>query len=127
VFADGSGLDDSNRVTCTALVAVIESYGLDSSLGQGMALAGTTGTLRSVFTTGPATGKVRAKTGTLRNVKSLSGFFPVQDGAISFALVLNGGGVSNQSAYRPLWDAAMKAFGTYNATPRTEDLLPRTK
>ncbi|NCX32000.1 MAG: D-alanyl-D-alanine carboxypeptidase/D-alanyl-D-alanine-endopeptidase, partial [Actinobacteria bacterium] len=98
VFADGSGLDDSNRVTCTALVAVIESYGLDSSLGQGMALAGTTGTLRSVLTTGPATGKVRAKTGTLRNVKSLSGFFPVQDGAISFALVLNGGGVSNQSA-----------------------------
>ncbi|MEY3453014.1 MAG: putative D-alanyl-D-alanine carboxypeptidase [Actinomycetota bacterium] len=127
VFADGSGLDDSNRVTCTALVAVIESYGLDSSLGQGMALAGTTGTLRSVLTTGPATGKVRAKTGTLRNVKSLSGFFPVQDGAISFALVLNGGGVSNQSAYRPLWDATMKAFGTYNATPRTEDLLPRTK
>lgn len=125
-FADGSGLDDSNRVTCSTLVAVLESFGLESALGQGLAVAGTTGTLRSVLTGAPAVGKLRAKTGTLRNVKSLSGFFPVQDGAISFALVLNGGGVSNQSTYRPLWDATVKAFGTYNATPRTQDLLPRT-
>ncbi|NBT20987.1 MAG: D-alanyl-D-alanine carboxypeptidase/D-alanyl-D-alanine-endopeptidase [Actinobacteria bacterium] len=125
VFADGSGLDESNRVTCTALVAVLESFGFESPLGQGLAVAGTTGTLRTVLTSPPASGNVRAKTGTLRNVKSLSGFFPVQDGVLAFALVLNGGGVSNQSAYRPLWDATMKAFGGYSATPRTEDLLPR--
>ncbi|NBO33149.1 MAG: D-alanyl-D-alanine carboxypeptidase/D-alanyl-D-alanine-endopeptidase, partial [Actinobacteria bacterium] len=125
VFADGSGLDESNRVTCTALVAVLESFGFESPLGQGLAVAGTTGTLRTVLTSSPASGNVRAKTGTLRNVKSLSGFFPVQDGVLAFALVLNGGGVSNQSAYRPLWDATMKAFGGYSATPRTEDLLPR--
>ena len=125
VFADGSGLDESNRVTCTALVAVLESFGFESPLGQGLAVAGTTGTLRTVLTSPPASGNVRAKTGTLRNVKSLSGFFPLQDGVLAFALVLNGGGVSNQSAYRPLWDATMKAFGGYSATPRTEDLLPR--
>lgn len=127
VFADGSGLDDTNRVTCAALLAVLESFGPDSPLGQGMALAGTTGTLRTVFTAGPAAGRVRAKTGTLRNVKSLSGFFPVGDGAISFALVMNGAGVSNQSAYRPVWDATMRAFAAYSATPRTHDLLPRER
>ena len=124
-FADGSGLDGGNTVTCSVLVALLDSFGVESVIGQGLALAGTTGTLRDVLKSGPAAGRVRAKTGTLRNVKSLSGFYPVQDGAITFAFVLNGGGVSNQSVYRPLWDDMMKAFGAYSATPLADELLPR--
>lgn len=125
VLADGSGLDDSNRVSCATLAALLDSFGLDSPIAAGLALAGTTGTLQDVFATGPAKGRVRAKTGTLRNVKSLSGFFPVRDGSITFALILNGPGVSNQSAYRPLWNDMMEAFATYRETPQTAQLLPR--
>jgi len=125
VLADGSGLDDTNRVSCATLAALLDSFGLDSPIAAGLALAGTTGTLQDVFATGPAKGRVRAKTGTLRNVKSLSGFFPVRDGSITFALILNGPGVSNQSAYRPLWNDMMEAFATYRETPQTAQLLPR--
>jgi len=125
VLADGSGLDDSNRVSCATLAALLDSFGLDSPIAEGLALAGTTGTLQDVFATGPANGRVRAKTGTLRNVKSLSGFFPVRDGSITFALILNGPGVSNQSTYRPLWNDMMEAFATYRETPQTAQLLPR--
>ena len=125
VLADGSGLDAGNRVTCSTLTSLLESFGFDSPIGQGLALAGTTGTLRDVFTTGPANGRVRAKTGTLRNVKSLSGFFPTRDGSIAFALILNDSGVSNQSEYRPLWNGLMNAFAAYRDEPQTERLLPR--
>jgi len=125
VLADGSGLDTSNRVTCSTLTSILESFGLDSPLAQGLALAGTTGTLRDIFTTGPAAGRVRAKTGTLRNVKTLSGFFPTKDGAITFALLLNETAIANQSAYRPLWNGLMGNLATYRENPQEEELLPR--
>jgi D-alanyl-D-alanine carboxypeptidase/D-alanyl-D-alanine-endopeptidase (penicillin-binding protein 4) len=124
VLADGSGLDAGNRVTCTTLTSLLAIYGPVSPIGQALALAGTTGTLQDVFTSGPANGRLRAKTGTLRNVKSLSGFFPVSDGHITFALVLSDAGVSNQTSYRPLWDQLVAAFAAYRTAPSAEQLLP---
>jgi D-alanyl-D-alanine carboxypeptidase/D-alanyl-D-alanine-endopeptidase (penicillin-binding protein 4) len=124
-LADGSGLDAGNRVTCTTLTSLLDTYGFDSPIGQGLAVAGTTGTLKDVLTAGPANGRVRAKTGTLRNVKSLSGFFPTKGGSITFALVLNDAGVANQSEYRPLWENLMNALATYRESPQEEQLLPR--
>lgn len=124
-LADGSGLDAGNRVTCTTLTSLLDIYGFDGPIGQGLAVAGTTGTLKDVLTSGPANGRVRAKTGTLRNVKSLSGFFPTKGGSITFALVLNDAGVANQSEYRPLWENLMKGLATYRESPQEEQLLPR--
>ena len=129
VFADGSGLDNSNRVSCKVLVDVLDSFGANSALAQGLAVAGMTGTLQDQFTSGPARDRVIAKTGTLRLAKSLSGFYPVSklnnDEVLTFSLLLNGAGVSNQSAYRPLWTELMSALSAFSATPLTTDLLPR--
>ncbi|MFM8417562.1 MAG: D-alanyl-D-alanine carboxypeptidase/D-alanyl-D-alanine-endopeptidase [Actinomycetota bacterium] len=125
VLADGSGLDLGNRVTCATLTSLLDVFGFDSPIGASLAVAGTTGTLRDVLMTGPGSGRVRAKTGTLRNVKSLSGFFPTNGGSITFALILNDAGVSNQSAYRPLWENLMKGLATYRASPQEAQLLPR--
>ena len=124
VLADGSGLDAGNRVTCTTLASLLAIHGPTGPIGQALALAGTTGTLQDVFTSGPAKGRLRAKTGTLRNVKSLSGFFPVSDGHITFALVLSNPGISNQSSYRPIWDQLVAAFAAYRTGPSAEQLLP---
>lgn len=125
VFVDGSGLAEGNRVTCALLADLLESFGVNGVLATNLAVAGTTGTLREQLDTPPAKGRVMAKTGTLRNVKALSGFFPVDDGAMAFALILNGSGVSNQTAYQPQWRALMSALGAFSATPSTKDLLPR--
>lgn len=129
VFADGSGLDGSNRVSCDLLVTLLEKYGLNSVVGQSLALAGVTGTLEDQFVTGPARNRVRAKTGTLRLAKTLSGFFPmsgaVDENVVVFSLILNGAGVSNQTAYRPVWNELMVSLAAFNSQPATDDLLPR--
>ncbi len=125
VLVDGSGLDANNRLTCSLLVDLLESFGSQSVLAEGLALAGSTGTLREQLTTPPALRRVRAKTGTLRTSKALSGFYGVSDGAITFSLLLNGPGVSNQSAYQPQWKSLMNALGAFSDEPRTQDLLPR--
>ena len=125
VLVDGSGLDANNRLTCSLLVDLLESFGSQSVLAEGLALAGSTGTLREQFTTPPALRRIRAKTGTLRTSKALSGFYEVSDGAITFSLLLNGPGVSNQSAYQPQWKSLMNALGAFSDEPRTQDLLPR--
>ena len=125
VLVDGSGLDANNRLTCSLLVDLLESFGSQSVLAEGLALAGSTGTLREQLTTPPALRRVRAKTGTLRTSKALSGFYEVSDGAITFSLLLNGPGVSNQSAYQPQWKLLMNALGAFSDEPRTQDLLPR--
>ena len=125
VLADGSGLDGGNRVTCATLSTLLDRYGPTSPIGQSLALAGTTGTLRDVLTTGPADGRLRAKTGTLRNVKSLSGFFPSGDRSITFALILTGPGVSNQSTYRPIWNEMINSFAAFKSGPRLDALVPR--
>jgi D-alanyl-D-alanine carboxypeptidase/D-alanyl-D-alanine-endopeptidase (penicillin-binding protein 4) len=49
----------------------------------------------------------------------------VRDGSITFALILNGPGISDQSAYRPLWHELMESLATYRASPQTAQLLPR--
>ena len=49
---------------------------------------------------------MQAKTGTLTDVKALTGSQPGADGRpIEFSLVLNGTGVDDPSAYQPVWDA----------------------
>ena len=129
VLADGSGLDSSNQVSCQLLVTLLNTYGINSPVGQALAVAGATGTLREQLTTGPALNRVRAKTGTLRLAKSLSGFFPVADASgqsvITFAFVLNGPGISNKTSYQPLWNELMQSLAAFSATPTTDDLLPR--
>jgi D-alanyl-D-alanine carboxypeptidase/D-alanyl-D-alanine-endopeptidase (penicillin-binding protein 4) len=139
VLSDGSGLDSGNRLSCALLVTLLESYGLDSPLGQALAVAGTSGTLRDQLTTSPARGRLLAKTGTLRLVKSLSGFFPISEtsraggatnggdrqSTMTFSLILNGAGVSNQTAYRPIWSDLMQAMSAFSNEPETADLLPR--
>jgi D-alanyl-D-alanine carboxypeptidase/D-alanyl-D-alanine-endopeptidase (penicillin-binding protein 4) len=125
VLADGSGLDGGNRVTCTLLGELLKRYGLDSPIGRALALAGTTGTLQDVFTSGPAARMVRAKTGTLRSAKTLSGFFPAGNDTLTFVIMMNGNGVSNQSVFLPAWNQMMRALSLYDDEPSEAALAPR--
>jgi D-alanyl-D-alanine carboxypeptidase/D-alanyl-D-alanine-endopeptidase (penicillin-binding protein 4) len=134
---DGSGLSNENRVTCGAFVDVLARSGPKQPLGAGLPVAGTSGTLRDVFTDSPVTGRLRAKTGTLGNapfnadppaVKALSGYLPVAGGGgtIEFSLLLNGPGpLTDQSQYRPIWDALVSTLAGYPAGPSVAELGPR--
>ena len=73
VILDGSGLDRGDRATCAAIAAVLQRAGPDGYISAGLPVAGQTGTLTNRLRGTPAVGRLRAKTGTLDGVASLSG------------------------------------------------------
>lgn len=89
VLADGSGLHQDNRLTCRFLVSLLAAAGPDSPLAAGLAVAGESGTLAERMQ-GAAAGRIRAKTGSLRETAALSGFAsPLVGDDLVFAYVAN--------------------------------------
>lgn len=135
VLVDASGLSQDNRLTCDALLTVLQVSGVESPLAQGLPVAGQTGTLADAFNDHAVAGRLTGKTGTLNNppfnadppaVKSLAGYLPVEgEGAVEYALILNGPTISDQSEYRPLWNSLADALVTYPAGPSPAELGPR--
>ena len=122
---DGSGLDRTNLLTCNLIVQLLQRDGPDGLVTTALATAGKSGTLRDVFLTGPGAGTMRAKTGTLNGVKSLSGMFPLDDGRSSvFALIMNGSGSSTLDFYRPIWNNLVNALASGNTRLDVNDLSP---
>jgi D-alanyl-D-alanine carboxypeptidase/D-alanyl-D-alanine-endopeptidase (penicillin-binding protein 4) len=119
VVQDGSGLSRGSDISCSTLVAFLEDAPADSVLRTGLALAGRTGTLSDTFVGSPIEGRFRGKTGTLTNVKTLSGHLPVENSedVVFSALMLNGAGLADQGNYRPLWDRLARAMATYPEGP----------
>lgn len=138
-FADGSGLSNKNRVTCRAVVELLVHGSLDDPLGQGLSVAGSSGTLAEAFLDSGLEDRLHAKTGTLTNldlvdpgpelpaVKALSGYVDLRgDGVIQFALILNGEGVADLDRYAPIWyEELAPALAAYPRGPATAALLPR--
>jgi len=136
-LVDGSGLSDENRLTCQALLAVLQHGSVDDAVGQGLPLGGKKGgTLYDAFQEGePLSGVLRAKTGTLDNTdgvankpgaKALSGYVPLPGGgAIEFSLLLNGETITNKSEYRPTWELLASILAAYLTGPTPDALAPR--
>lgn len=135
VLADGSGLSLDNRLTCNALITVLQRTGFSSPVGQGLAVAGQTGTLSDVFEEHSVAGRLRGKTGTLTNppfnldppaVKALAGYLPLDGGsAVEYALVLNGPTIADQSEYRPIWYSLADALDASAGSASPAELGPR--
>jgi serine-type D-Ala-D-Ala carboxypeptidase/endopeptidase (penicillin-binding protein 4) len=99
VNADGSGLSRSDRVACVLLVAALERSGPDGVLVKDLPVAARSGTLVGELQGTVAAGRVYAKTGTLDDVKALSGWVepaagqgrenPELASPVVFATVLN--------------------------------------
>jgi serine-type D-Ala-D-Ala carboxypeptidase/endopeptidase (penicillin-binding protein 4) len=113
VVVDGSGLDPGNEVTCRALMAVLHAAGPDGVLAAGMAVAGRPGTLAARFAGSSATDRFRGKTGSIRDVLTLSGY--VDDAAgrrWTFAFLVNGARAESEVArWRPIVEAIVAAPG----------------
>jgi serine-type D-Ala-D-Ala carboxypeptidase/endopeptidase (penicillin-binding protein 4) len=92
-FVDGSGLSRENRVSAATMVRLVAAADADPGWGAALinSLArGGEGTLVRRFTTGPATKRVRAKTGYLNGVSSLAGRVVSRRGQrYAFAMLMN--------------------------------------
>ena len=123
VFADGSGLSEQDRVSCMTLVRVLAREGADGAMFDGMAVAGKTGTLKALLKGTAAEGLLRAKTGTLKLTRALSGYFPTQNGeTIEFSFIVNGARAKTRA--ESLWDDLVRGFATYPSGPAPKDLGP---
>jgi D-alanyl-D-alanine carboxypeptidase/D-alanyl-D-alanine-endopeptidase (penicillin-binding protein 4) len=132
-LVDGSGLSDANRLTCAAILGVLEHGSATDAVGAGMPVAGKEGgTLVDVFAGTPLAGKLHGKTGSLNpncnpgqlGAKSLGGYVPeAGGGAIEFVLLQNGECIAKN--YRPLWDQLAAALAPYPTGPTPETLAPR--
>src|SRR6056297_629933 len=133
-LVDGSGLSASNRVTCAALLAVLDRASA-TALREGLPVAGRTGTLAEEFLGSPMEGRMVAKTGTLGNppadeqppaVKALAGYLDASDGrTLGFALVQTGPDITEEERYRALWLALGDRLATYPAGADMEAVGPR--
>jgi D-alanyl-D-alanine carboxypeptidase/D-alanyl-D-alanine-endopeptidase (penicillin-binding protein 4) len=92
-FRDGSGMSRHNFVTPRAIVHVLAAMhrsGSAAAFRDALPIAGVDGTLRNRMRNTSAAGNVRAKTGTMDKVRSLSGFVTTADGrTLLFSLLCN--------------------------------------
>ena len=113
-LADACGLSMGNRVSVRQLAAVVSTLARSDDRNiraglAGMPIAGLTGTLEDRYQTGEtddAAGLVRAKTGTLNAVQSLTGTVVNDDGRLLvFSFVANGM-TGGSAAAKPVLDRA---------------------
>lgn len=112
-LADGSGLSLYNYVTAELEVAFLryayKNRNVFYSLYHSLPIAGFDGTLKKRMTSGPATGNVHAKTGTVTGVSSLAGYVssPEQH-TLAFCIINQG--VLKSKAAKDFQDAVCEAL-----------------
>lgn len=94
VFRDGSGLSHQNRLSAAQVVQllnIMRRHPHAEPFVTSLARPGAPGSLRHRYATAALRGRLRAKSGTLRDVRALAGYLQRPDGReLTFALLVNG-------------------------------------
>jgi D-alanyl-D-alanine carboxypeptidase/D-alanyl-D-alanine-endopeptidase (penicillin-binding protein 4) len=92
-LVDGSGLSRRDVITAEALVTVLRrmhAAGPTSPFVSGLPIAGVDGSLANRMRNTAGQGNVRAKTGTMSNIRALAGYVNTRDGEpLAFAIMVN--------------------------------------
>ena len=107
VMADGSGLSPLNRITPTQFVDVLKymynNFEISTDFISSLSIGGADGTLAKRFRRTSAERKIRAKTGSIAGVSSLSGYAMTKyNEPIAFSIIMNN--FSNYSIARSIQD-----------------------
>ena len=93
VVRDGSGLSRSDLISNEAVIGILETMRRSPNFKvfyESLPIAGVDGTIRTRMQNTPAQGNLRAKTGTLSMVRSLSGYVTTADGRLlEFSMLCN--------------------------------------
>lgn len=94
VMADGSGLSRYNYVTADCITALLERMYIDprhrDPFMATLAVAGKEGTVATRLRKTRAEGNARVKTGSISNVRALSGYVQTRDGdTLAFSIIAN--------------------------------------
>lgn len=127
VLEDGSGLADTNQVTCEAIAAVLADAGAESDLARSLSIGAERGSLLLRFAESTAAGNVYAKTGTLNNSTALSGYvrsLTDPDTWLIFAYIANDDLIIANPEIRELQDAFVLSISDYPGPPDVAELSP---
>jgi D-alanyl-D-alanine carboxypeptidase/D-alanyl-D-alanine-endopeptidase (penicillin-binding protein 4) len=104
VLGNGSGLNDVNRVTpeliTEVLIRMYQRFDVRPEFVASLAVAGLSGTIGRRFSDTPAVSRLRAKTGSLTGVSTLSGYVVTRDDRVlAFSVMMNG----YEGSARAMW------------------------
>jgi D-alanyl-D-alanine carboxypeptidase/D-alanyl-D-alanine-endopeptidase (penicillin-binding protein 4) len=121
VMADGSGLSRYNYITSDALVRILRQMRTDqkhaSAFTATLPLAGRDGTLSRRLAGTVAEGRVRAKTGTVDNVRAIAGYVETANGeTLVFSMMANNFSLPT-SAIDAAADKALIRLATFSRQP----------
>jgi D-alanyl-D-alanine carboxypeptidase/D-alanyl-D-alanine-endopeptidase (penicillin-binding protein 4) len=92
-LVDGSGLSRRNVISPAAVLTILRRMhagGARSPFVTGLPIAGVDGSLANRMMGTQAQGNVRAKTGTMSNIRALAGYVTTRDGEpLAFAIIVN--------------------------------------
>jgi len=121
IMVDGSGLSRYNYVTDEALVKILQNFQQRPSdaaaFSATLPIAGRDGLLGARMVGTPAEGKVHAKTGSLENVRAISGYVEDADGEVLvFSIIANNFGVPAADVTASA-DKALVRLATFKRQP----------
>ncbi len=125
VIDDGSGLAETDRLTCSFINDLLITAGFDSVFGQSLSIGGERGSLAGRHENTPADGHLYAKTGTLNPATALSGFVVSADDpdiVLSFSYISNAGLVS--PSLRDFQEPFIESLATYPDAPSIDIIDP---
>ena len=106
---DGSGVSRYDVITADLLVRLLTAmygdFSVRSEYLTSLPIAGVDGTIQNRMKGTAAQGKLRAKTGSLRGVSSLSGYVPTQDGDVLAFSILMQNFIGTAAPYRAAQDS----------------------
>jgi len=124
-LVDGSGVSRRSVVSAEALTAVLRKMydpAMRSPFIQALPVAGVDGTLLERMRRTPAERNVRAKTGTMSNVRSLAGYVTTHDGErLAFAIISNNFEGTGQDAIKAIDAIAVSLAGFRRGLPSARD------
>ena len=125
VIDDGSGLAETDRLTCAFLNDLLVDQGIDSVLAQSLSIGGERGSLAFRHVDTPGDGNIFAKTGTLNPSTALSGYVvsPLEpDVVLTFAYISNADLVNE--GVRGFQEDFVESLTTYPDAPAIELIDP---
>jgi serine-type D-Ala-D-Ala carboxypeptidase/endopeptidase (penicillin-binding protein 4) len=113
---DGSGLSRLSRMSANALVRMLAyAHGrpYSESFHQSMAVAADReGSMARMYNNTPAAGNLHAKTGYIRNVRTLSGYVRARNGEmIAFSFLFNGANTNGARAVQEELGVMLAEYG----------------
>ncbi|MBT8241181.1 MAG: D-alanyl-D-alanine carboxypeptidase/D-alanyl-D-alanine-endopeptidase [Acidimicrobiia bacterium] len=127
-IVDGSGLAETNRLTCAVVTEILQLAGSESVLVDSFSIGGERGSLATKHEGTPAEGNVYAKTGTLNGVTALSGVVESareDDVDLLFSYIVNGDSVGLNEELKGLQIPLVEALATYPNAPLISALSPK--